>query len=105
MRALAVTAVTRAPLLPNVATVDQFVPGFEATDFVGIGVPGNTHNDIIEKLNKEINASLADTALNQRIAELGETVSVSSPSEFGKYVVEYTDKWARVIRAAGIKAE
>jgi len=103
LRALAVTATTRAPLLPDVPTVGEFVPGFEVTTFAGLGVPRNTPNEIIEKLNKEVNASLAVPALKQRIAELGDTVSTNSPDEFGKYVVEYADKWAKVIRAAGIK--
>jgi tripartite-type tricarboxylate transporter receptor subunit TctC len=105
LRALAVTAATRAPLLPEVPTVSEFVPGFEATNYVGIVVPRNTPTGLIEKLNKEINASLADPALKRRIDEFGETVSASSPGEFGNYIVEYTDKWAKVIRASGIKAE
>jgi tripartite-type tricarboxylate transporter receptor subunit TctC len=104
LRALAVTAATRSPLLPEVPAVSEFVPGFEATNFVGIVVPSNTPNEIVEKLNAEINASLADPALTQRIAEFGEMVSRSSPREFGNYILEYTDKWAKVIRAAGIKA-
>jgi tripartite-type tricarboxylate transporter receptor subunit TctC len=105
LRALAVTAATRAPLLPEVPTVSEFVPGFEATNYVGIAVPRSTPNDIIEKLNREINAGLATPALKQRITEFGETVSANSPTEFGNYIVEYTDKWAKVIRAGGIKAE
>jgi tripartite-type tricarboxylate transporter receptor subunit TctC len=103
LRALAVTATTRAPLLPDVPTVAEFVPGFEVTTFAGLGAPRNTPNQIVEKLNKEVNASLATPALKQRIAELGDTVSANAPGEFGKYVVEYSDKWAKVIRAAGIK--
>jgi len=105
LRALAVTATTRAPLLPDVPTVGEFVPGFEVTTFAGLGVPRNTPNEIIEKLNKEVNASLAVPALKQRIAELGDTVSANSPDEFGKYIVEYADKWAKVIGAAGIKGQ
>jgi tripartite-type tricarboxylate transporter receptor subunit TctC len=105
LRALAVTAMTRAPLLPNVPTVSEFVPGFEVTTFAGLGVPRNTPNEIIEKLNTEVNASLAVPALKQRIAELGDTVFANSPDEFAKYVVEYADKWAKVIRAAGIKVQ
>jgi tripartite-type tricarboxylate transporter receptor subunit TctC len=103
LRALAVTAAARAPLLPEVPTVAEFVPNFELTTFAGLGVPRNTPHEIVEKLNKEVNASLVAPALNQRIAELGDTVSASSPDEFGRYVVEYSDKWAKVIRAAGIK--
>lgn len=103
LRALAVTATTRAPLLPNVPTVAEFVPGFEVTTFAGLGVPRNTPSEIIERLNKEVNASLATPALMRRIAELGDTVSANSPDEFGKYVVAYADKRAKVIRVAGIK--
>jgi tripartite-type tricarboxylate transporter receptor subunit TctC len=105
LRALAVTATTRAPLLPDVPTVSEFVPGFEVTTFAGLGVPRNTSNDIIETLNKAVNASLTVPAFKQRVAELGETVSANSPDEFGKYISEYADKWAKVIRAAGIKIE
>jgi tripartite-type tricarboxylate transporter receptor subunit TctC len=103
LRALAVTATTRAPLLPDVPTVGEFVPGFEVTIFAGLGAPRNTPSEIVERLNKEVNASLATPTLKQRIAELGDTVSANSPDEFGKYFVEYADKWAKVIRAAGIK--
>jgi tripartite-type tricarboxylate transporter receptor subunit TctC len=79
------------------------VPGFEVTTHAGLAVPRNTPNEITETLNKAVNASLAAPALKQRIAELGDTASANSPEEFRKYVVEYTDKWAKVIRAAGIK--
>jgi tripartite-type tricarboxylate transporter receptor subunit TctC len=103
LRALAVTAARRAPSLPDVPTVAEFVPGFEVTTFAGLGAPRNTPDEIIEKLNKEVNASLDAPALQQRITELGDTVSANSPDEFRKYIVEYTDKWAKVIRTAGIK--
>lgn len=103
LRALAVTATTRAPLLPDVPTVAEFMPSFEVTTFAGLGAPRNTHNEIIETLNKEVNASFAAPALKQRIAEFGEAVSASSPDEFGRYVVEYAEKWGKVIRAAGIR--
>ena len=104
LHAVAVSATTRAPLLPNVPTVSEFVPGFEVTTFAGLGVPRNTSNEIVQKLNKEVNESLVVPTLKQRIAELGDTVAANSPDEFGKYVVEYADKWGRVIRAAGIRA-
>jgi tripartite-type tricarboxylate transporter receptor subunit TctC len=91
------------PALPDVPAVAEFVPGFEVTIHAGLGVPRNTPNEIIETLNKAVNGSLAAPALKQRIAELGDTVSVNSPDEFRKYVLEYTDKWSKVIRAAGIK--
>jgi tripartite-type tricarboxylate transporter receptor subunit TctC len=103
LRALAVTATTRAPLLPDIPTVAEIVSGFEVTTHAGLGVPRNTPNEIIETLNRAVNASLTAPALKQRIAELGDTVSANSPDEFRKYVVQYTDKWAKVIRAAGIK--
>jgi tripartite-type tricarboxylate transporter receptor subunit TctC len=85
--------------------VAESVPGFEVTTFAGVGVPRNTSNGIIETLNKAVNASLAVPALRQRIADLGEIASGKSPGEFGRYIVEYADKWAKVIRAAGIKIE
>jgi tripartite-type tricarboxylate transporter receptor subunit TctC len=103
LRALAVTSLTRTPSLPDVPTVSEFVPGFEVTTFAGLGVPRNTPDAIVEKLNSEVNTSLAVPALKQRIAELGDAASASSPDEFRKYVVEYADKWAKVIRVAGIK--
>ena len=105
LRALAVTASTRAPSLPDVPTVAESVPGFEVTTFAGLGVPRNTSNEIIETLNKAVNASLSVPALRQRIADLGETASANSPAEFRRYIIEYADKWAKVIRAAGIKIE
>jgi tripartite-type tricarboxylate transporter receptor subunit TctC len=103
LRALAVTATTRAPALLDVPTAAENLPGFEVTTYAGLAVPRNTPNEIIASLNKAVNASLAAPALRQRIAELGDTVSANSPDEFRKYIVEYTDKWAKVIRAAGIK--
>jgi tripartite-type tricarboxylate transporter receptor subunit TctC len=103
LRALAVTSATRAPSLPDVPTVGEFVPGFEVTTFAGLAVTRNTPHEIIETLNKEVNISLAAPALKQRIAALGDTVSANSPDEFRKYIVEYADKWAKVIRATGIK--
>src|SRR5262249_53127519 len=103
LRALAVTSATRAPSLPDVPTVGEFVPGFEVTTFAGLAVPRNTPHEIIETLNKEVNVSLATPTLKQRIATLGDTVSANSLDEFRKYIVEYADKWAKVIRAAGIK--
>jgi tripartite-type tricarboxylate transporter receptor subunit TctC len=103
LRALAVTATTRAQLLTDVPTVAEFVPGFEVTTFAGLGAPRNTPNEIIEKLNKAVNASLAAPSLKQRIAELGDAASANSPNEFSKYIVDYADKWGKVIRQAGIK--
>jgi len=105
LRALAVTAAARLEALPEVPTVGEFVPGYEGTGWQGVGAPRNTPAEIINKLNKEINAGLADPRLRARIADLGGTVSVSSPADFGKFIVEYTEKWGRVIRDANIKAE
>jgi len=105
LRALAVTAAARSEALPEVPTVGEFVPGYEGTGWQGVGAPRNTPAEIINKLNKEINAGLADPRLRARIADLGGTVSVSSPADFGKFIVEYTEKWGRVIRDANIKAE
>jgi tripartite-type tricarboxylate transporter receptor subunit TctC len=103
--ALAVTGAARSPLLPGVPTVGEFVPGYEASGWWGIGAPRNTAAAIIEKLNTAIGASLAEPRLKQRIAELGDTVFSSSPSEFRKFIVGYADKWGKVIRAANIKID
>ena len=103
LRPLAVTAATRAEALPDVPTIAEFVPGYDATGWNGIGAPRNTPAEIIEKLNKAVNAGLADPRIKLRIAEFGDTVFASSPEEFGKHIVEFTDKWSKVIRAANIK--
>ena len=92
-------------VLPDVPTVADFVPGFEASGFAGIGVPTNTPADIIDMLNKELNAGLADSKIKTRIVELGGTVLGGSPAEFGTILSEATEKWARVIKVAGIKVE
>ena len=103
LRALAVTAMTRSPALPDVPTVNEFIPGFDVTTFAGLAAPRNTSDAIVKRLNSEVNASLAVSALKRQIAEIGDAASANSPEEFRKYVVEYSDKWAKVIRAAGIK--
>ena len=105
LRALAVTTATRSPALPDLPTVGDFVPGFEASVWQGIGVPRNTSPEIIDKLNKEINAGLADPKIKARLADLGGTVLALSPSDFGKLIVQETEKWAKVIRAANIKPD
>ena len=105
LRALAVTTTTRLDVLPDVPTVADFVPGFEASGFAGIGAPKNTPADIIDMLNKELNAGLADSKIKARIVELGGTVLGGSPAEFGTILSDATEKWARVIKVAGIKAE
>jgi tripartite-type tricarboxylate transporter receptor subunit TctC len=105
LRALAVTAATRAEVLPDLPTVGDFVPGYEASGWQGIGAPRNTPPAIIDKLNKEINSALADTTIQARLANLGVTVFGGSPADFGKFIAEETEKWGKVIRAANIKAE
>jgi tripartite-type tricarboxylate transporter receptor subunit TctC len=105
LRALGVTSVARSEALPEVATVAEFVPGYEASQWTGIGAPRNTPAAIIDKLNKEINAGLADPRLTARFADFGGTVLPGSPGDFGRLIAEDTEKWDRVIRAANIKAE
>ena len=105
LRALAVTTTTRSDALPDIPTVGDFVRGYEASGFVGLGAPKNTPAEIIEKLNKEINAALADPKIKARLADLGGTVLPDSPAEFGKLVADETEKWGKVIRAANIKPE
>jgi tripartite-type tricarboxylate transporter receptor subunit TctC len=105
LRALAVTAATRKDALPDTPTVAEFVPGYEASNWYGVGVPTGTPAEIIGKLNKEVNAGLADPKMKARLADLGETPFPSSPADFGKLIVDDTEKWGKVIRAANIKAE
>jgi tripartite-type tricarboxylate transporter receptor subunit TctC len=105
LRALAVTAATRSEALPDVPTVDEFVPGYEASGWSGLGAPKATPAEIVEKLNKEINAALADPKIKARLADLGGAPLVGSPVEFGKFIADETEKWAKVIKFAGIKAE
>ena len=105
LRPLAVTGATRSEALPDVPTVGDFVPGFEASALQGIGAPKDTPAEIVEKLNKEINAGVADPKLKARFADLGATVFVVSPADFGKFVADETEKWAEVIKFAGAKAE
>jgi tripartite-type tricarboxylate transporter receptor subunit TctC len=105
LRPLAVTTVTRSDALPDVPTVGDFVPGFEATAWFGVGAPKNTPAEVIDMLNKEINAALTDAKIKARLADLGGTPFVGSSIEFGKFLADETEKWGRVIRAAGIKAE
>jgi tripartite-type tricarboxylate transporter receptor subunit TctC len=105
LRALAVTASMRLEVLPDIPTVAEFVPGYEASSLFGVGAPKNTPVGIIEKLIKEINAGLADPKMKERFADLGGTVLVVSPADFGKLIVEETEKWAKVVKFAGIKAD
>jgi tripartite-type tricarboxylate transporter receptor subunit TctC len=103
-RALAVTTATRWEGLPDIPTVDEFVPGYEASDWFGVGAPKNTPAAIIDKVNKEINAALADPKLKAQLADLGGTVLAGAPADFGKLIADETEKWAKVIRGANIKA-
>jgi tripartite-type tricarboxylate transporter receptor subunit TctC len=105
LRPLAVTTATRLPPLPDVPTVSEFVPGYEATAWWGVGAPKNTPADIIDKLNREINAGLADPKIRARFADLGGTAMGGSPADFGKLIADETDKWGKVVRAANMKVE
>jgi len=105
LRALAVTTAMRSGALPDIPTVAEFVPGYEASIWWGVGVPKDTPAGIVEKLNKEINAGLADPKIKARLTELGGTALAGSPTEFGKLIADETEKWGNVIRAANIKAE
>jgi len=105
LRALAVTTASRSEAFPNTPTVAEFVPGYEASAFFGVGAPKNTPADIIEKLNKEINAGLADPKLKARLADLGGIALRGSPSDFARLIAEETEKWAKVVKFSGAKAE
>jgi tripartite-type tricarboxylate transporter receptor subunit TctC len=105
LRALAVTTANRSDVLPDIPTVGDFLPGFEASGWFGIGAPKGTPAEIIDKLNREINAGLDDAKVRARIAELGNTVLAGSPADFGRLIADETEKWGKVIRAANIKAE
>jgi tripartite-type tricarboxylate transporter receptor subunit TctC len=105
VRALAVTTAARSTALPDIPTVGEFVPGYEASNIRGIGAPKNTPVEIIDTLNKEINAALADPKIKARLADLGASVLVGSPAEFGRLIANEAEKWAKVVKAGGIKAE
>jgi len=105
LRALAVTTAIRSDALPDVPTVAETVPGYEASAFYGMGVPKGTPPEIIDKLNKEINAGLADPKVKARLAELGGMLVPGSPADFGKLVAAETDKWAKVIKEGGVSLE
>jgi tripartite-type tricarboxylate transporter receptor subunit TctC len=103
LRALAVTTATRSEALPDVPTVGDFVPGYEASGFYGVGAPKNTPIEIIDKLNREINAGLGDLKMKERLADLGGTVIAGSPTDLEKLITDETEKWTKVMRAANIK--
>src|SRR5467141_1031179 len=105
LRPLAVTTATRSEALPDIPTVGEFVPGYEASVWFGLGAPTGTPAEIIDKLNQETNAALADPKIRARMAESGGNALAGSPADFAKLIAEETEKWAKVIRAANIKAE
>jgi tripartite-type tricarboxylate transporter receptor subunit TctC len=105
VRALAVTTVSRSEALPELPTVGEFVPGYEASPWWGVGAPKGTPSEIIDKLNKEINAALADSRIKTRLAELGASVLSGEPAAFGKHLAEETKKWAAVVKFSGAKAD
>ena len=104
LRALAVTTAARSPALPDIPAVGDFVPGYEAATWQGIGVPKNTPAEIVRRLNQEINAGLADPKIKARLADVGGAVLTGSSAEFGKLIAEETEKWGKVIRAANIQS-
>jgi tripartite-type tricarboxylate transporter receptor subunit TctC len=105
VRALAVTTAKRAEALPDLPTVGDFLPGFEASAWYGVAAPGNAPSEVIDKLNKEINAAFAAPTIKERLSELGGVVLAGSPAAFGKILAEETEKWRKVVLAANIKAE
>jgi tripartite-type tricarboxylate transporter receptor subunit TctC len=105
VRALAVTTVARAQVLPDLPPVGDFVPGYETSQWYGISAPKNTPVEIVQRLNREINVAIADTGMKARLAALGGEPLPGSPAEFGQLISAETEKWAKVVRAAGIKPE
>jgi tripartite-type tricarboxylate transporter receptor subunit TctC len=105
LRALAVTIAARSELLPDIPTLADFLPGYEASGFIGISAPKATPAEIIDKLNREINAGLGDPKIKARLAELGGSILGGSPADFGKHIADETEKWGKVVKFAGIKAE
>jgi tripartite-type tricarboxylate transporter receptor subunit TctC len=104
LRALAVTSATRSDLLPDVPTVGEFLPGYEATSWQGLGAPRNTPAEIVERLNREVNAGLADPGLKSRIDSLGYSAFATSAAALASFIGDETGKWGKVIRTASIKA-
>jgi tripartite-type tricarboxylate transporter receptor subunit TctC len=105
LRGLAVTSTTRSEVLPDLPTVSEFIPGYEASAWYGIGVPKDTPAEIIDKLNKTVNAILDDPASKARFAELGASLLPGSSADFGKLVAEETEKWGKVVKFCGAKAD
>jgi tripartite-type tricarboxylate transporter receptor subunit TctC len=105
LRPLAVSTATRSEVLPDVPALGEILPGYESSAWLGVGAPKSTPVEIVDKLNKEINAALADPKIKARFADLGGAVVVGSPADFGKLIADETEKWGKVIRAANIKPE
>jgi tripartite-type tricarboxylate transporter receptor subunit TctC len=105
LRPLAVTTATRSPFLPDIPTIGEFVTGYEVTGWDGIGAPKNTPAEIVDKLNKEINAGLADSRIIARFADLGGVPLPMTAAEFGRLIADETEKWGKVVKFAGIKAD
>jgi tripartite-type tricarboxylate transporter receptor subunit TctC len=105
LRPLAVTTATRWDGLPDLPTVSDFLPGYEATSWFGVGAPKNTPADIVEKLNNEVNAALADPRIKARLADLGGMVLSGSPADFAGLIAEETEKWGKVVKFAGAKPD
>ncbi len=105
LRPLAVTTVQQSDALPDIPSVSKFIPGFEASSWFGVSAPRSTPADIVDKLNREINAGLADPTIKARLADMGGMLLTGSPADWGKLIASETEKWGKVIRAAGIKAE
>ena len=105
LRPLAVTTAARSEALPEIPSLSDVLPGYEASSWYGIGAPSNTPADIVDRLNREINAGLADTRIKARLAELGATAMPGSPTDLGKHIADETEKWGKVVRAANIKVD
>jgi len=105
LRPLAVTSAARSDALPDLPTVTEFLPGYEATSFEGLAAPKGTPDEIVDRLNKEVNAALADAAFKARLTDLGGQPISGSPNDFGRLVARDTEKWAKVIKFANIKSE
>jgi tripartite-type tricarboxylate transporter receptor subunit TctC len=105
LRGLAVTSAMRSEALPDLPTIGEFVPGYEVSAWYGVGAPKGTPAEVIDRINEEINAALADPKMKARLADLDGIAIAGSPADFGKLIAEETEKWAQVIRAANIKVE
>jgi tripartite-type tricarboxylate transporter receptor subunit TctC len=105
LRPLAVTTTTRSTLLPNIPTVADVLPGFDSSPWFGVGAPKDTPAEIIGKLNRDINAALADPKIAAGLAELGTVLSAGSPADFGRFIADETEKWGKVVKFSGAKVE